>query len=258
MDESVTPPGDQVERWLPVAGYRHYEVSSLGRVRSVDRTVPCLDGRSGRPVVKHMRGVVLRQCAGTQYGYLMVTLYQDKKASKRYVHQLVAEAFLGPRPSGQLVRHGPNGCLDNRASQLQYGTKADNSGLDRERDGTLPHGSLKPLAKLTEEQVAAARIQRASGFDTFASLAAEYGVSTRTMRDAVVGEGWRHVTGTPEIPQLNRSERNRLATLRTSDAIEIRERHAAGASKRALAKEFGVTERTITRVVTRRTWKDVA
>ena len=43
------------------------------------------------------------------------------------VHALVAEAFLGPRPEGQQVRHVNTDSRDNRATNLAYGTHLDNA-----------------------------------------------------------------------------------------------------------------------------------
>jgi hypothetical protein len=51
------------------------------------------------------------------------------------VHRLVAAAWIGPRPDGQQVRHGPNGVSDNSVSNLCYGTLSENQ-KDRRRDGT--------------------------------------------------------------------------------------------------------------------------
>jgi hypothetical protein len=126
---------DEPERWLPVVDFGHYEVSSLGRVRSIDHDVIAAN-RWGGQNVRRLRG---RMLEGTwdHTGYLMVSMYRapGEKQEKRPVHQLVADAFIGECPPGQEVRHGPNGRTDNRASQLCYGTRKENAG-DKKRDGT--------------------------------------------------------------------------------------------------------------------------
>jgi len=80
------------------------------------------------------RGRVLKQCL-TTHGYHYVGLSVDGVVRTRVVHQLVAEAFIGPCPAGQKVCHGPTGKLDNRPSNLSYGSHSDNH-LDKRRDGT--------------------------------------------------------------------------------------------------------------------------
>jgi hypothetical protein len=91
------------EEWRPVVGYEgRYDVSSLGRVWS-----HC----SARTLSGWGKG-----------SYLKVQL--DGKTW--FVHQLVAFAFIGPRPDGQVVRHLDDDHMRNRADNLAYGTQAQN------------------------------------------------------------------------------------------------------------------------------------
>jgi hypothetical protein len=53
----------------------------------------------------------------------------------RYIHDLVLEAFVGPKPSGNDVRHGPLGRSNNSLVNLCYGTRSDNE-YDKVLDGT--------------------------------------------------------------------------------------------------------------------------
>jgi hypothetical protein len=55
-----------------------------------------------------------------------VTLVKDGTSKTVPVHQLVAEAFLGPCPKGKVVCHGPGGPEDNSASNLFYGDPSEN------------------------------------------------------------------------------------------------------------------------------------
>jgi hypothetical protein len=125
------------ESWRPVVGYFNvYEVSNLGRVRSRDHEV------WGGPVAGFYtkKGRVLRPGIGS-HGYPTVVL---GKGNTRTVHSLVAEAFLGPCPPGQEVRHSD----DNRANpvleNLQYGTRAQNM-LDASVRGRLNPNPSKML-----------------------------------------------------------------------------------------------------------------
>lgn len=119
------------ETWLPVVGYEGtYEVSDLGRVRSLDRDVVDKNG-----VTKHWRGKVLSPGLHNGYdGHLLVVLSIRNRRKTRLVHQLVLEAFVGPRPDGLVSCHGVGGPRDNRPSNLRWDT-IPNNNLDTVRDG---------------------------------------------------------------------------------------------------------------------------
>ena len=120
------------EEWRDVVGYTgHYQVSDLGRVRSVDREI-----HNGWGGTKRLKGRTLKQGHYGANPYDMVSLSVENKRELCAVHALVAAAFFGPRPSGYEVCHGPNGKQDNGVSNLYYGTRSQNQ-LDRFRDGTV-------------------------------------------------------------------------------------------------------------------------
>lgn len=115
------------EIWKDVVGYEgKYQVSSLGRVRSLPRVVKHPTG------VCKLKGRILKNFY-SDFGYSQVGL-EGKTVN---VHKLVADAFLGPRGVGVEVRHGANGIDDNSVDNLSYGTRQQNA-LDQRRDGT--HG----------------------------------------------------------------------------------------------------------------------
>jgi hypothetical protein len=47
------------------------------------------------------------------------------------IHQIVAKAFLGPRPTGMQVAHNNCNHRDNRLSNLRYATPAENQADSR-------------------------------------------------------------------------------------------------------------------------------
>jgi hypothetical protein len=159
-----------------------YEVSDLGRVRGVPRTAS--DGR-------RLRGRVLKPYLDGRGHYLFVTLSRGAPKICQ-VHRLVAAAFIGRCPEGQEVRHGPGGKLDNRATELCYGTRAENMA-DCLRDGTRSYGERRWSAKLTWESVAEIR-QRFAGGERQCDLAGEYGVSYTAIYKIVRDKRWRHVS----------------------------------------------------------------
>lgn len=92
------------ETWKPVVGHPNYEVSDLGRVYS-------------------NRGARILKPGVASNGYPTVAL---GRGNTRTLHSLVADAFLGPRPEGQEVRHKDGDRMNPRADNLVYGTRTDN------------------------------------------------------------------------------------------------------------------------------------
>lgn len=172
------------ERWLPVAGYEGlYSVSSLGRVRSEDRSV---SNGSGSRLVK---GRVLRQHRNTE-GYFRVDLSKNSQAKTIRVHVVVAEAFLGPRPDEMWVLHGDLGKDVNDVRNLSYGTPSQNNGADRIRDGTDNRGARNGNAKLSPEIIRTIR----SSSETHAALARLFNVSITTIYQIRLRMRWSHVS----------------------------------------------------------------
>lgn len=114
--------------WLPAPGIEGYEVSSDGRVRSVDGTSSYM--WRGQRVTRSFSGQVLRTPLNPD-GYQTVTIRKQWFT----VHSLVARAFHGPRPDGQQVRHLNGVRTDNRIENLRWGTPKENTA-DMLRHGT--------------------------------------------------------------------------------------------------------------------------
>ena len=125
-----------VEQWLPIPGYEgFYEVSNLGRVRSLDRTV-----RNRNDTVQPKRGMVLKISKSNRCAYMTVGLTRDNKHRRFFVHRLVLMAFVGPCPEGMEACHNNGVADDNRISNLRWDTPSENI-RDLVRHGTHPHAS---------------------------------------------------------------------------------------------------------------------
>ncbi len=121
----------QHERWAPIPGYRGYEASDLGRVRSVDRFVDGIDGRRHR-----YRGRLLAHALSKCGQYPIVTIKTDDCVrQKRRVARLVLMAFVGPCPKGMEALHGNGVRVDSRLTNLRWGTRSENQ-WDQIRHGT--------------------------------------------------------------------------------------------------------------------------
>lgn len=111
----------QDEVWRAVVTHPgYYEISSEGRVRTVERQVH----RGVVGVVALPSKVLAQTLGGRKLNYLRVMLKNPQRHA--YIHHLVAEAFIGPRPEGCEVLHGPAGSLRNTVANIRYGTREEN------------------------------------------------------------------------------------------------------------------------------------
>lgn len=107
------------EQWKPVTGFEIYEISDHGNIRSIDRMSR---NRLGSFFVK---GTVLRQQHNNR-GYRYVRLWKDGLQIKKYIHRLVAEAFV-PNPNNlPQVNHLDNDPDNNMANNLEWCTHKQN------------------------------------------------------------------------------------------------------------------------------------
>lgn len=119
----------ELEQWRDVVGYEgHYQVSSEGRVRSVERTVFQKGG------TWRYQSYILSQDVSKR-GYHRVVLSKDNHRRTVNVHRLMGEAFI-PNPNGlPMVRHLDDNKSHNFLGNLSWGTNSDNQ-RDSIRNGT--------------------------------------------------------------------------------------------------------------------------
>lgn len=134
----------------------------------------------------------MKQCRrGGNKAWCVTLRRDDGKCVRKYVHQLVLGAFVGPCPSGMVCRHGPHGKYDNHLYNLSWGTQKENIA-DKARDGTRVFGVTHHNAKMDPEKVRAARAKHTAGRSCL-SLAHEFGISQTTMADILKRKTWREV-----------------------------------------------------------------
>ena len=109
-----------VEEWKPAPRWEgFYEVSNLGRIRTVQRKMV---RSNGIPQTIRSR---IRQPSPLKSGHYSLYLRHRERKEFHYVHRLVVEAFLGPIPDGKEVRHLNGKPEDNRLENLAIGTRSE-------------------------------------------------------------------------------------------------------------------------------------
>ena len=109
------------EIWKDISGYEGlYQVSNMGNVKSLERTV-----WNNRGYYKTIQERILKG-RKVSNGYLQVQLCQDGKAKNYLVHRLVASAFL-ENPMGYTeVNHIDEDKTNNCAKNLEYCSRSYN------------------------------------------------------------------------------------------------------------------------------------
>ena len=124
------------EIWKDIEAYEGlYQVSNLGRVRSLDRKMV---RSNGRPCTR--KGQILRTNK-VWSGYLLVRLCNGGVEQDYTVHRLVAKAFIPNRENKPQVNHIDGNKQNNQVNNLEWCTNGENvkhalrTGLIREQKG---------------------------------------------------------------------------------------------------------------------------
>ncbi len=138
------------EIWRDIAGYEGlYQVSNLGRVKSLERPVAAKSGTK-----RTVRERILKS-APDRDGYLLVNLYDSSRKMKTFlVHRLVCEAFHENPENKPCVNHIDENKVNNAESNLEWCTVAENNahGTRNARIGKAVARALsKPVGQYTRD-----------------------------------------------------------------------------------------------------------
>ena len=109
------------EGWKPVEGFPDYEISKVGRVKSLPRVV-----KNGTTSTMKLKEKILKFNIH-RGGYSQVSLRKGGRSFKVYVHRLVAVAFLSNPDNLPQVNHEDGDKSNNREDNLEWSTQSDNN-----------------------------------------------------------------------------------------------------------------------------------
>lgn len=178
---------DKKEVWKDVVGYEgRYQISNLGRVKSLSRLVKFPDGRKSYSIKER----VLRQQIGT-HGYYQVDLHNGGDRKRCGVHIMVCEAFNGLRPKKLEVCHNDGDKANNCKDNLRWDTKESNAADRVIHDGGN-RGDKNGRSKLNNHKVLKIKSMIAGGVAQ-GEIASLFGVCQQTISLIGSGKRWGHV-----------------------------------------------------------------
>lgn len=167
--------------WRPVSGYEsQYEVSSDGRVRSIDREELLNNGWN-----RHRKGRVLKQMP-KKTGYMCVNLYKHSHMRTFLVHRIVASAFIANPDGKPEVNHINGNKHDNRVENLEWVSESENI---RHSFVSLGKRPASPNKKLTDNQVRQIRAMSGAQKD----IAKQFGVSRSAIQLIKSGKTYKEI-----------------------------------------------------------------
>lgn len=172
------------EIWKDIEGYEGlYQVSNLGRVKSLDRL-----GATGYKLKGKMRKLwYIKQ------GYQRVGLNKDSHKINYLVHRLVAQAFIPNKENKPFINHKNGIKDDNGVDNLEWCTDEENQSHAIKHGLNNNIGELSGRAKLTKQQVIQIRKKYKTGKYLQKDLGAEYDVATNTICQIITRKYWKHI-----------------------------------------------------------------
>lgn len=117
------------EEWVPSLSYPDILVSSLGRIKLPDREASMPNGGTRTYKPRPTYGIKTKSSKNAKHTYMNVSTryYGNIK-----IHQLVCEAFHGPRPFLKaVVIHQDEDATNNHKDNLRWGTQKENLNMPK-------------------------------------------------------------------------------------------------------------------------------
>ena len=170
---------------------QNYEVSNMGRVRSLDKMV--FNGKS-----EFLKAGRILKTTKNKSGYIQVTLSYDGKKKVPYVHRLVAMAFVENLKDLPEVNHEDGNKENNHSDNLKWVNSSDN------KKHAYANGLMKPMlqkginnknSKLNNNDIIFIRENYKPYDKEFSArgLSKRFNVSESLIHKIVREENWTHV-----------------------------------------------------------------
>lgn len=184
------------EIWKDVIGYEGlYQVSNFGNVRSLDRIVNKPNG------VSYIRKGKICKQSKSNLGYMTVGFTVKNIKVNKYVHRLVAEAFITNINNYPQVNHIDCDKTNNKVYNLEWCTNSQNhihaskNGLNKLHLHRVAYsGELNGMSLLTKEQVLEIKQKYIPYKYSAKKISIEYGVSESCISHILNNRSWKKIS----------------------------------------------------------------
>jgi len=176
------------EIWKDIEGYEgYYQVSNMGRVRSVDRVV-----ENNKGGYCQLKGRLLKFHT-TKKGYHRVNLNKNGKIKYFLVHRLVTQAFISNPESKPQVNHIDGVKTNNNVSNLEWCTPSENIKHSFESGLNNNKGERHHKSKLNRDDVITIKLLYSKGKHTLKDIGNMFNVHNSTISEIINGVSWKHI-----------------------------------------------------------------
>lgn len=255
-NEQFTKEELETEIWKDVPDWVGlYQISNLGRVKSLSRTVP--HAYSNKLTITER---ILKANVDKTSGCSMVAFSRNGTIQTRTIHQLVLLSFLGPCPDGMECCHNDGKEWNNRLKNLRYDTHKSNMA-DKIKHGTVSQGESQGGHKLTNANITKIKKLYSTGKYTQSEIGKMFGVYVTTISAVLTGRRWAwHSEKLPNMKELTclmrSGEHNGRAKLTEKDVREIRVLYGSDKySQKELSEMYCISDSSIYNIIHNISWK---
>lgn len=175
------------EIWKDIKDFEgRYQISNLGRVKSLTRTIT--EKNTGKTYVLY--GKILKE-RHMSNGYIQACLCKNSKYTYKYVHRLVAQAFISNPNNLKQVNHIDCIKTNNSVKNLEWCSHLFNS-KHAAQNGLFKRGENHHQTTLTDNQVKKIKTLLKKGL-TQVEIASMFKVSKNVINTINVQKTWKHI-----------------------------------------------------------------
>lgn len=173
------------EMWKGVVGFEnYYQVSNIGRVRSLDRTI------IGKNNSTYKRKGRILKFKTDRDGYYALGLHSDGRIKHTTVHRLVAQAYIPNPENKNTVNHEDGDKTNNNVNNLSWMTMCENNQHAYRTGLKNNTGVHHPLSILSEKDVIMIRLLYKTGIYSQRALSRIFKTSKSNISLIVLRQTW--------------------------------------------------------------------